>query len=1697
MSNTRNIKTFIKLFVTLIILGAVVSCMPSSPKSNRSNSSSKSSSGGSDDANGDANPPVFTNSLNYIQNGSSQSTQSSRFQVNFSTAFYLRGTAIDNFLKQDTNSQKVQCLVAEFDLPTVHPSKPVVMVLALRPQNFYNFSTQSREDYFLVEPNNQANNINFCQKTGLVSSLTTSYDPYNIVYSFNSICPGCNIFEMISNGLKIYDINGIHLFGLDVSYLTLIVEDDTIPNVPTGTSCTTSSYCQSKGFDCCSLGQCVKDKELKNGVDTSSADFLQALQDISNNPSAIYNYPNYYHLCTVSTTVTPTPTPTTDPDREAYLRYIEKQELYECTIPIKGEMSLCTISYENVSTDSTDFYYTGKDDRSFYTNYSGTFGIPQHSIDRIIYAGETIFENNTYKTTDLEIGINNSQIGNDNYNDNLVIKMTKSPSSSAPDDTLKIRFKADASCTTISSSLAKCEKHYVQGQNIGAVDDHFPGSNEFIIPFFADLNRSVRVEVDGSTQLQGTHYDILLTSPAKVSFKGSGLQVFDTQVVKITYFVDTTTNPVMDTRLLALERIKSMCGCSDLKCLLRPKFKKDDPNVIEDYVCEYPEPDLPPPPLQQTVLVSSKTVPHRYFDEEGVSHATIDVNTPPQEGTLFEYTKGDFLKPNNVDKYVGFNEILGSFTQKVGSAKPAYEVRIEKGKTYDIFVNSGTFSTCFYCGTDYYSNLAKLFPNNFTSIGSGYRPDMTATSKFGTEIRADDLIFGRACFIPPTMLPWSHDTSSDRQQQRLKRLQSQHFLFANGYNRDWYGFDYGSMIGSFDGVRWFAVGNQRRIKATTNKLFLALNQYFGDLTSESTYSVTISASSTTPGSGSLITTDFDSDGAECQELHQCEKDTDCAAKLGWEYVCENVTNLSSKYPTFDANANEIPDTEVIEKLIQINGTQKGSAKRCVYRGRGAPCIADYENTIDPNVTFTRTEKPALHMCSNNNYCQRFVDGVPREAFNNKISRYGKSVKVQNASSTVPEDNLDTFGLHVRSIGRPYSWIGTESIEAEAQSGLANNSVSAICIPGRFTDDARVSTAHQSLPNNFDSGDKVNAMGMTPQGTGGPGVDHYLSNCSVFDTEGNYIFKSNTALNASDSSINIMASSQVLPTNALSVFNDTNNISTKLTLIFEDQQITEPTLERNRCLRAPGSTCHTDLDCAPSDFIASKLNIVKGDDMQTAGTMNKYEVDFWQQALVCSQELRKTDDDYDLANNRCCREIGKDITIPTVMWQNECDNANGTCESGGTPYIPTWPNPDVFKKIGIEIALDNPQRYSRSSIINDLYKNNANDKTATFLQGSTKDNCSEAGTPDCPNISQSLLDKKLQWKGLTEMAGRTCCSGHWIRKFASGNGGNTTWGPDKHQDVDKQIFRCRNWIQCPAGNTSTYCTPQFSCAQAEDPQLGNCLVRSTTNAEAKPIFQALLKLELMGIPQVTIDSSEISTLGCIVDPDDHTASGSGITMQVPNSNAPIIKALNPSGTTNDTQAVPEYRSDTGFRHSLADETNFLETLNPRFSEDEFKCCKPAGEALETDEDASACCTGFINPANNTCALPDYTNLSVYYNRFVSSAAKDLDESEFDEDGFISSATTLERLACTQKICASGVVARGVALANLMYPGHEETDHADKRIRRFIDSGSTANNFSGLADLYDAGLRYNEAVYCVPIAVANQQDSPISFLDCSTF
>ena len=66
-------------------------------------------------------------------------------------------------------------------------------------------------------------------------------------------------------------------------------------------------------------------------------------------------------------------------------------------------------------------------------------------------------------------------------------------------------------------------------------------------------------------------------------------------------------------------------------------------------------------------------------------------------------------------------------------------------------------------------------------------------------------------------------------------------------------------------------------------------------------------------------------------------------------------------------------------------------KRCVYRGRGAPCKKDYKLT-NSSTSYSGNKELGLHACNPNYYCQSFIDGVPIKKFNNKIARYGKSIK---------------------------------------------------------------------------------------------------------------------------------------------------------------------------------------------------------------------------------------------------------------------------------------------------------------------------------------------------------------------------------------------------------------------------------------------------------------------------------------------------------------------------------------------------------------------------------------------------------------------------------------------------------------------------------------------------------------------------------
>ncbi len=1603
-----------KVIFLVSILAMTSSCVDSGSGNKRKGSASSTSSGGET---ADPTTPDFSSSANFFQEGSTQSETGITIPVSFNDRFYLRGAQVDFYIKSG-NKTSSKCLVFSYTDNT-----NTFLVTTATPQYFYNFSTNTQEYYYLITPGDESKNRTFCQTPGVQTTLSSLDAAKTIVYDLKQVCPTCSAGLFQSSATRLLADAGNIVSDVDTFSLRLTFSNTSSNPGDPNIICTSSQTCTVQGYDCCVEGQCVNDKSVRPSVDINDLDYQAALAAVNLDPAAFNSYPQYFYMCPIVVTPDPDIPPITDPANTAQERLELLYELYKCTTPQEGEVSYCTTTIEDISSKSPTIL-TREDDRNFNTDYYGTTGLPNHSIHEITYAGLDYFKNGVYVRPGITIGPGGDLSGNDTLTDSQQVNFAVTPAQ--PLDTIKVTYKIDGSCVQVGTNLAKCDKYYVQGQNDGKSSDHFPASQKFFLPYYADGSRTISVNVDDAIVQNGTDWTATVSSPSFVEFKPT-FQIFDTQVIKLTFYVDLEAYPVLNSKLLAQQVVGEMCECPDLTCSLKPVIDSET-NLIQDFKCTYPQPDVPAPPLQQTVILSSKTVPVRFFDQDGgVEHQNVSTETPVQEGLPFEYINGDLTKPNNIDSPVGFNEIYGSISGKVGAAKESKEVIVKKGKTYDIFVNSGTFSSCYYCGTDYFSNLAKIFPSNFIFKGGGYFPDPFATNPETSEMRAHDLKFGRACFVPATMIPFSHVAKADRQLQRQDRMATQHFYFANGYQRDWYGFDYGSVIGSFDGVTWFSVGNQRRIKATTNRLYLAINAYYGDITLESSYSVDISDASTTPSSGSFVQTDYDSDGAECQKYHACNTDSDCASTLGFEYACANVNSMQTPWPVFDQNGKEIPGQVNFLRLIAINGATNGPSKRCVYRGRGSACQENYNGIANAADTFNKTDNSRLFSCSANTYCQAFTDPEKKDKFNTRISRYGKSAKNLIASEILSSEDEDTFGLSTKILGRPYEYNGTDVITDQVLTNVEQLNVAGLCLPGKNVDAQIVENQNSTLPSIIHMGDKVNGIGMTSSEIN-LAQPSYLSSCPVMDQSGNYIQHSSlAALPNTDSSITTLAGSQNISTNVLETFNAVTELAKDFDLNFIDTK----SLQKNRCLRAPGASCNNNFECAANKFITDKtLSISNGSDV---GILDA-ELTFWKSTLVCSQEIPKTDPDYNPKDNRCCRLVGNKITIA-----NEVFNDAGS--------------PKTSEIAGVDIPINDPRRYT--AITPALDDMNINPTNYPQLRIAERDG---------NNRDSNALRK--QYNTLNEVAQRTCCSANWVRNFDSTNsGGGHTWSPSKMQNIDKTNFQCLNWS--PGVQTN------FTCASTDEPDDPDCNMRSISSSEANIYLEWFSKFELTGVGQIAIQDRTTASLSCSVNPSNSSASGSGT----------IIPGFVPSGA-----ATTEYDGD----KFAANQADKLINKKQVFSQDEFTCCQPLGTEMPDGSDPSYCCSGNINPDTNKCALKNYTNLSVYFNRYISSEGKDLADNLIDEEtGYIKNASTVQQLACQKEACASGFVGYGIAHTDLKVPGHESSD---KQVKRFIDGNDLSNDFNGKAKIFNEGLRWNNQVYCIPEELAQSSGDVLQIFSC---
>lgn len=1617
----------------LAVLSLYASCTPTPIQSSAKPggvSDGNSSSGGSSYPN-----PTYPLTGTFLQEGAVRTKTSFTLPVDFADSFMLRGDELSTYLRKIPNTTKF-CLAGKF---TYISGQDRFLVLAAKPQLFTDLVKKTTEYFLKVEPANQEANQNDCLVYNLTNSLFQGASAPTMSFSLSQLCSNCSN-AVTSSGLRLFFINGEEVPGITTSTLLMTLSGST--GTSTGNSCSSSSACVARGFNCCLQGQCVNDGTEKPGA-SSLPGYDVAKEDVRINPLRYVLYPQYYFVCD-STTGTSGGSggggETTDPDYDAQLDLLESQYLSECVNKTDGEFSYCTLKYTNADELIPATFPLASEsigDINFSTvNTALGSGNRGNNIARIRYAGQVIYDQ--LKGIPLTGGTFGT--ANDNLTTAQTVTVNMALPTSAPDRNLYITYKTDGTCQKIGSSLAKCTKTYIQSASDTSQTTYHDSSKTFKLPTYADLSptSNVIVKIGGVTVAEDASTWQKLQSPNRIVF-ASSYPLFQNQSVEITYYVTSSTSvtALTELRSAAQAEINTRCAGSSPTGNWNLKPRLENGSLVE-YVCDPPQVNTEAP-ANQTVLVSGKTVPHRYFDQNGVNYGDNYSTAPDQELNPFAYTNGNVTSPNNVTSYVGFNEIYGSFTKNSSSsARPAKEARVKKDQTYDILVTSGSFSTCATCGNDYYSALQKLFPQNFSGQGGGYSPFNYETRRENaTSIyRADDLLYGRACFLPVTMIPWTHVLGADAKTQRRARLSAQHFLFANGYQRDWYGFDYGSLIGSFDGVTWFSIGNQRRIKATSNKLFLAVNAYFGDLTQDNTFSVNITET-TAATSVSLPVHDSESDGAECQRAHFCSTDNDCIRSLGYDYSCQNVSGFATNWPVFDPNGAETVGTNS-KSLASILGGTNSQNRRCVYRGRGAPCEPDLNSLSG---SFNGSSLIGAAACSANNYCQT-LSGTNSNRFNDRIARFATSPTNQSPVS-------DLVGLGARVIGRPFDFYGTKTAPTLAASALAGNNVDAVCIPGRNLASASTTYDLNRLApgTRTDSSDRIIGAGVTGSGSQSP---NYYNACTATDAAG--VMIQHYPLGITDTVLGQMTISQNLSTNllnltpltALNIFSTTNG-----------SQTTATGYQRNACLRAPGASCFSDLDCGPSEFAATRA--------QTANlstVLNPAEEKFWEEALVCGNPDFKNvaagvlNPSFDVKKNLCCRENGNILTTFTQMT--------------GDTNSPLWCNTTTKVPLvaGVNQPISTKRRYSRV--------HTAFDKM-TCDPAQVTSSRPFALSLDAANTTERLQQILYQYKTLDTVNSRTCCTSHWVRSFASENGGGHAFARTKMQTVDKTMFKHVSWA--PNNTTLPGIDDEpFGC----DPNNftnSSCEVKSLTTAEQTKYLTWAGTLELIGIPQVAVMSN-----------DDVFKLVDDAQLNIAGAREPLNNSIQ------DVNVVGEDFNDGAKKYySAASYTKFdMTTLKKVFSENEFNCCIPTGQQVPDTTTAGQCCTGFVaSSGTRRCCLPDFTDVTVYLNRYVSSEGRGLAESAYDpKTGYIKDPNQVLSLVTSKNLCCSGRAMVGVAVSQLsiplkgdQFPLPATFTSTTRRLNYREDDVDNNVETGSVGSFFDAGIRWNNHVYCVPTSMGN--------------
>jgi hypothetical protein len=894
-----------------------------------------------------------------------------------------------------------------------------------------------------------------------------------------------------------------------------------------------------------------------------------------------------------------------------------------------------------------------------------------------------------------------------------------------------------------------------------------------------------------------------------------------------------------------LQRLYSNCGCDPVYTSLDdqiancPKF---DYNVLAsnpqgqpiEFACTAVDESGVESPFQNLdVTVNSKTVPHRFFDntaqglEVNPQQEQINGTTKTQEGQAFSYADQEFTQPQNGS--FNMNSILGSFNIDLTGSMPARIVNIEVDNVYLIATRSGYYTPCPTCANDSWFPSFRSHPSSGQGVGLQAVGHSTSKDSWDNNItfgNSEDTIFGRACWVPPTMLPFSQPEtgapgSSTAAESRRTRLRTQATLWMNGYQRDWYGFNKGALIGSFDGVNWFAIGKGRIVRSTTNRLFLAINAPFGDLAENNTHVISVQAYEG-QSTGALL--DFDpqyvqnhpnqNEAGNCQAYHRCNVDSDCITRLGWEYTCADVTQIQSWRPGFDplgaGELNDLNSVKTVESLLVQGVLPTGSPKRCVYRGAGAVCRVN-----SGNILTTEIEKRKLLTCAPNFWCASVdstnvnIPGTTTKlnVFNSQVARFAAPLE------ELPVLNNHIYGLDANMLGRPLDYVHHElgsvrsklvqNLDANVARTIRDNarlidpsigSQVGICRPGKRLPTTTDITSlwnpfeqHRGL-DSFSRTDYINQIASCPAAPLALGTDK-LSSCPVLGDDGNYLHQS-TAFASMNRFVwvdrareqnscgleTLLTGTNVAAGVAASTLQNSSPFIAIEGKPLNSTIIANPNVTRDACLRKAGAVCHTDLDCGPNKLHADQTQYFNN---QYFG--NQPNREYYEQYLVCGQGDAKpflNDEnfgDFDITKNRCCREVGQDITTYTA------DSPAVIAPTPNEPLTETL-NPVVYGSANPV----NPDRYERFSHIRNFpspdrpvlnaFSNRLGTGFIDFTQYA----------PLTPLVN---VETPKQWMTLNDANSKTCCGGGWIRKFRDGT---TDWSRRDRLQVDVNNFKCLNY-----------------------------------------------------------------------------------------------------------------------------------------------------------------------------------------------------------------------------------------------------------------------------------------------------------------